>query len=148
MMQLSQKCQYALRAMYELAIRFGRGPASVSEVAAAQAIPPKFLELILGQLRRCGLVISRRGSQGGYELACHPREATVGQVIRLIEGPLAPVSCVAGEAEPDCPLHGRCAFMGLWQRASEAISGVYDNTSFEDLLAEQQAGAETPNYCI
>jgi len=112
MMQVSQKCQYALRAVYELAKRYGQRPLSGAEIARVQAIPPKFLELILRELRQAGFVESRRGPQGGYLLVEDPRQLAVGQVIRQIEGPFTPVSCLESADESLCPLKGRCAFSG------------------------------------
>ncbi len=90
-MSVSQKCQYALRAVFELASRHGDAPTSIREIAQAQAIPPKFLELILVQLRKAGFVESRRGAHGGYFLAVGPAALTVGEIIRFIDGPIAPV---------------------------------------------------------
>jgi len=148
MMQVSQKCQYALRAVYELAKRHGEGPASAPEIARAQAIPLKFLELILQELRQAGLVESRRGPQGGYLLAGDPRALTVSQVIRLIEGSFAPVSCIAAGDEPPCPLQGRCAFLDMWERARSAVAGVLDATTFQDLIEAEREVAFVPNYCI
>jgi len=149
-MNVSQKCQYALRALFELAKRLGEGLVPNGEIAAAQAIPPRFLELILGQLRQAGYIESRRGVHGGYMLAVRPEELSVGEVIRLIDGPTAPVKCIAGNGGGDCPLHGRCVFLGLWERANEAVSEVYDSTSFRDLLERerQAAGQRVPDYCI
>jgi len=147
---LSQKCQYALRAVFELARRYQDGPVSVSQIAAAQAIPPRFLELILKQLRQAGWVQSHRGVHGGYELAVSPYALTVGQVIRFIEGPLSPVRCLSDVDADTCPLRGNCAFEQLWRRAEQAVSAVYDTTSFQDLLERQAAaaGRYVANYCI
>ena len=118
-MGLSQKCQYALRGVFELAKRQGQGPTTVGDIAAAQVIPPRFLELILGELRKAGFVESRRGKQGGYLLRVLPRRLNVGTIIRFIEGPVGPVQCVRADEDADCPLHGRCAFLGMWERARE-----------------------------
>jgi len=149
-MNVSQKCQYALRALFELARQRGEGPVPVSEVARRQAIPPRFLELILKELRQAGWVKSFRGIRGGYVLAVAPGSLGVGEVIRFIEGPLAPVKCIAGPEGRACPLRGGCAFIGLWERAERAVSEVYDSTTFQDLLDEHEAAAETyvPRYCI
>ncbi len=148
-MNLSRKCQYALRALFELAGRPGRDPVPVGEIAKAQAVPPRFLELILAQLKQAGYVESRRGVQGGYLLAVSPDELSIGDVIRFVEGPLAPVECIAG-GETDCPLQGNCAFIGLWERARQAVADVYDNTTFHDLIEEHLAAARrhVPDYCI
>lgn len=141
-MNVSQKCQYALRAVYELAKRNGGGPTSIKEIAQVQAIPPRFLELILGQLKQSGYVQSRRGVAGGYLLAVPPGELCVGAIIRFIDGPLDPVKCIAGGRTKDCPLLGNCAFTGLWERAKQAVAEVYDDTTFEDLLEEERANTD------
>jgi Rrf2 family cysteine metabolism transcriptional repressor len=138
-MNLSQKCQYALRGVFELCKRYGQGVTRIGEIAEVQAIPPRFLEQILNQLRQSGYVESRRGIQGGYLMAVPPSQVTVGEIIRLIDGPIAPVKCVTGKAESDCPLFGKCAFMGLWERARDAMVAVYDSTSFQDLLDEEHS---------
>lgn len=150
-MSVSQKCQYALRALFELAKRPGARPTTVGDIAAVQAIPPRFLEVILGQLRQAGFVESRRGVRGGYLLAVSPGELTVGQVIRSVDGPLRPVDCLSDPGgSRDCPLRGRCAFMGMWERARDALTDVYDTTTFEDLLEEEQSatGEYVASYCI
>jgi len=147
---LSQRCQYGLRALFELGKRNPGEPVSIAEIAEAQAIPPRFLEQILAQLKQAGYVESRRGVQGGYLLSVSPDQLTVGEVIRFFEGPFTPVRCIAGKDGSDCPLKGNCAFMGLWDRARVAVEGVYDTTTFKDLIDEEVAAAEgrIPNYCI
>ncbi|MFP4353752.1 MAG: RrF2 family transcriptional regulator [Phycisphaerae bacterium] len=142
MTSVSQKCQYALRALFELCKRRGTGPTPVGQVAEAQSIPVRFLEVILGQLKQHGLVQSRRGVQGGYLVSREPSEILVGQVVRVVDGPLDPVDCLSesgcgstgnGSAKP-CGYDGLCAFRQMWEEARDAISGVYDQTSFQDLL--------------
>ena len=149
-MSVSQKCQYALRAVFELARRFGDGPTSIREIADIQAIPPKFLELILVQLRKGGLVESRRGVRGGYLLDGPPKDICAGEIIRFIDGPVAPVRCVSDDHESDCPLYDDCAFMGMWTRARDAVAEIYDSTTFQDLLDAQPTapGKYVPSYCI
>jgi len=98
-MQISQKCQYALRAVFELARRPREAPVKVGDIAEAQAIPPRFLEIILNQLKRGGFVESRRGASGGYSLARSPDELTMGEIIRFVEGPFKPVSCTVGDSQ-------------------------------------------------
>lgn len=153
-MSVSQKCQYALRAVLELSQRRGNGPVSATEIAQAQAIPLRFLELILGELKKGGFVESRRGAKGGYILRHSPGVLTVGEVMRLVDGSNSPVKCIDLDGEIDCPLQDRCAFGGMWQRARDAVSEIYDNTTFADLIAEQRAerraAAESyvPAYCI
>jgi Rrf2 family transcriptional regulator, cysteine metabolism repressor len=150
-MLLSQKCQYAFRATFELARRHGTGqPISVAEIAQAQAIPPRFLEQILGELRHGGFVTSTRGSQGGYALAIAPEALTVGDIIRFVEGPLAPVQCVSRIPDPECGLKDNCLFIGFWQRAASALEQVYNGTTFQDLVdqSKAQAATEAVNFSI
>ena len=149
-MSVSQKCQYGLRALFELSKRDRTKPTTISQIAKAQAIPPKFLELILGELRQGGFVESRRGVHGGYLLVAAPGSLTVGDIIRFIDGPIAPVRCLNTIKKADCSLKGNCAFMGMWDRAREALSEVYDKASFQDLIDEEEAaaGAYVGQYCI
>jgi Rrf2 family protein len=150
-MLVSQKCRYALRAVLELARRYGMGACKNAEIARTQAIPPRFLEIILGQLRRGGFVVSRRGSAGGYMLALDPAEITVGSVIRFVQGPIEPVGCIGDDATEDCPLASDCAFTGLWGRLGQCISEVCDGTTFQDLLDEEARRREqefVPSYSI
>ncbi len=145
-MNVSQKCQYALRAVFELSRRPRQSPVRTSEIAEAQAIPPKFLELILGELKRAGLVESRRGARGGYLLLGQPDRLTVGEVIRFVDGPVAPVKCITETERADCPLYGGCAFIGMWSRARDALDHVFDNTTFQDLIDEDRSAVA--DYCI
>jgi Rrf2 family transcriptional regulator, cysteine metabolism repressor len=149
-MNISQKCQYALRATFELAKRSSEKPVSSVEIAKKQAIPPRFLESILAQLKQAGLVQSRRGASGGYVLALPAAEITVGDIIRRIDGPLDPVRCIAGSSGKACPLLGNCAFEGLWERSKNAVSEVYDSTTLDDLVQEDRTrqSVEALNYCI
>jgi Rrf2 family transcriptional regulator, cysteine metabolism repressor len=131
---VSQKCQYAIRAVFELARRQGQGPIKISEIAEAQDIPLRFLEVILNQLRRAGFVQSRRGAEGGYQLARQPAKIMVGEIIQFMDGPLVPVACMTEKDTRGCALHGNCVFIGMWKRAAKAISDVYDTTSFQNLV--------------
>lgn len=147
-MSISQKCQYALRASFELAKRHNAGMTPIADIAAAQAIPIRFLEVILSQLRQGGFVESHRGPRGGCRLTREPGQITAGEIIRFIDGPLSPVRCVDGSTQ--CPLQGHCVFLGLWQRATAALADVYDNTSLQDLIEEEQTArvGQNPSYCI
>jgi len=138
-MNLSQKCQYALRAVFELATRHGQGPVPVGQIAGQQDIPARFLELILVQLKQAGYTESRRGVQGGYSLSVLPKHLSVGDVIRTIEGPLLPVRRTEESAGKRTPPHGHHAFSRLWGRAEKAVADVYDTTSFQDLIDEDKA---------
>ena len=141
-MQVSQKSQYTLRALFELAKRQGGEPATVAEIADAQAIPRRFLELIFLDLRSRGLIESRRGSQGGYVLTASPETITVGDIIRAIDGSLSPVKCLVGRSEEHCRLRNRCVFLSVWQRAQKAMEEVYDNTTLQDLIDDERTAAQ------
>ena len=149
-MNLSQKCQYAVRAFLELSKRYGQGAVPASEIAAAQAIPQRFLETILNSLKPTGLVASRRGVQGGFYLTREPKDIPVGTIIRLIDGPLDPVRCTGDRDSSDCPLKDKCSLIQLWDEARAAVEAVYDRTTFAE-LAEREAAInrrETADYCI
>jgi Rrf2 family transcriptional regulator, cysteine metabolism repressor len=131
---VSQKCQYAIRAVFELAKQDGHGPVKIGDIAGKQAIPVRFLEIILNQLKQAGFVQSRRGATGGYFLARRPQIIKVGDIVRFVEGPLAPVACMTDKSSSSCALAGACAFIGMWQQVAVAVSEIYDRISFQDLV--------------
>jgi Rrf2 family protein len=147
---ISQKCQYALRAVFELALRQGQGPVRIADVADAQAIPPRFLEVILGQMKQGGFVESRRGAEGGYMLARPPAAITMGDVIRFIDGPIAPVACIRDGDSSNCPLDGECVFYDIWVEVQKVTSEIYDQTTVDDLVTRHKAkaGRFVPNFAI
>ena len=147
-MQISQKCQYALRALFELAKRQDVETASVAEIAEAQAIPQRFLEVVLQDLRNEGMVGSRRGNQGGYFLAVLPRSISVGDLIRLVDGSLSPVSCLVGRGEEHCRLKTRCVFQSVWRRAQKAMEEVYDHTTLQDLIDDERTAAKQQELLV
>ena len=129
-MDVSVKGEYALRAVFDLAGRGGSDPVKIAEIAARQRIPQKFLELILSQLKQGGYLGSRRGADGGYFLARPPRNITVGDVLRHIDGPISPGrKQQRGNLPPDSP------FPELWQEVERALSSVIDKTTFADLVS-------------
>jgi len=133
-MLITKKNQYALRAIFELARQWGRGPIKISDIAEAQNIPVRFLEVILGQLKGSGLVKSKRGYTGGYELIPPPEDITVGRIMRFMQRNMAPTECFALVPESNCPFVSNCAFFPMWSRVKDAIFAVYDETSIRDLL--------------
>lgn len=141
-MHISQKCQYTLRALFELAKRYGGEPVSAAEIAEAQAIPPRFLELILQELKNSREVESRRGNNGGYVLAVPPDTITVGDIIRSVDGSLSPVHCASTKARGHCLLMGRCPFMEVWRKAQAAIEDVYDSFTLRNLVDNERTIAE------
>jgi Rrf2 family protein len=137
-MTVSAKCYYGLRAISALAEQGTATPMKAGEIAERQHIPIKFLEAILSQLKGGGYVNSRRGAEGGYVLARPADKLPIGEIIRFIDGPLAPVDCVSVSRPKECEYPGHCPFFGLWGRVRKAISEVVDQTTFADLIEENQ----------
>jgi Rrf2 family protein len=138
---LSQKAKYALRAVMMLAERAGEAdPVRVPEIAQRERISLKFLEAILVELRDAGLVESRRGRNGGYRLKRAPEEISFGDVIRIVDGPLAPIRCASRtQFEPcaDCPDVASCVIRWAMVRARDAISNALDHCSLAEALSQQ-----------
>ena len=134
---ISQKAKYALRALVALA-RAGRGQSRmIGEISQDQAIPKKFLEQILLELKRAGIVNSKRGRMGGYELLKAPEEITYGEVLRLIDGPIAPLPClskIAYKKCSDCKDEDSCEVRHVFERVTLATRAVLDQTSLADSL--------------
>ncbi len=136
-----KKSQYALRAIYELAKRKDSGPTKISEIAAAQAIPRRFLEVILNQLKSSGIVASKRGFYGGYFLTKSAEKVSVGDVLRFLDKDQGPSQCIACVSQSTCPFVEQCAFSTLWRKVKTAAFDIYDDTSMQDLLdTNAQAG--------
>ncbi len=137
-MKLSTKGRYGVTAMYDLAMHSGKGPISLKSVAERQLISEHYLEQLMGQLRKAGLVKSTRGAQGGYMLTKRPEEITVGDIVRVMEGPIAPVDCLLSENSSSCAKASRCVTRGVWQKVGESIAKVLDEITLADLCLEDQ----------
>jgi len=148
-MAITQKSKYALRATLELAMRFGHGPVSIGEVAKAQAIPARFLEAILAQLKRANLVESRRGNEGGYVLARPPVRISVGDVLRVVQGALADPE-VAGRSQGNGSHASQAVFTPIWDAAVRSATSVYDAANFQVLVDRYRTalGNNVPDYSI
>jgi Rrf2 family protein len=138
-MKVSTRGEYGLRAMVALAREYGNGPVALTSVAHDSSVPAAYLEQLMGVLRRAGLVASTRGAHGGYQLARAPEEIRVGDVYRVLEGPVAPMECVS-EVEPDdqCPLIEGCATRVVWLKVRDNIVEALDSTTLADLLAQSR----------
>jgi Rrf2 family cysteine metabolism transcriptional repressor len=134
-MKVSTRVHYGLRAMTELARSYRDGrPLSISEIARSEALPLAYLEQLVGELRRAGLVEGTRGVRGGYRLARGPEAITVGDVYRVLEGEVAPVECTAEDYLPgSCARENECLSRSIWERVQQAILAVLDSTTLEDL---------------
>src|SRR6201986_4341600 len=141
-MNISVKSEYALLALFDLALQPAGEPVKIADIARRQSIPQKFLELILASLKQGGFVISRRGADGGYLLARNADSITVGQVIRFVEGRQRNRS--AGSDPPDIPLSN------LWRQVDSAVSDILDSTTFAQLVRdwEELTRRFVPNWEI
>ena len=136
-MRISTKGRYALRIMIDLAMNLNQGPIRVKDIAARQDISEKYLEQIIAMFNKAGYVKSIRGAQGGYLLTKDPAEYTVGMILRLAEGSIAPVSCVDGAAE-GCDKKDACVSAMLWEKINDAVNEVVDHTTLQDLVVWQK----------
>lgn len=138
---LTRKSKYGLKAMLQLARAHGGGPVLISELADQERIPKKFLESILLELKRRGLVHSRKGPHGGYQLGRPPERISVGEVMRVLDGPLALVSCVSQTAYApceECVTERDCAVRRLFQEVRDETARILDGTTLA-------AAAATPS---
>jgi len=143
MYRTHKKDQYALRAIFELAKHRGKGPRKISEIAKAQIIPLRFLEVILNNLKGSGLVDSKRGFYGGYHLLRPPDEITVGDVFRYVQGAPDQSQCTACISKTDCPFQDKCAFKYMWTKVKNAVFNIYDETTIQDLLDNERQMSQT-----
>lgn len=146
---VTQKCLYALRAILELSKRGEEGPVKADRIAEAQAIPVRFLEQILAQLRQGGFVTSVRGREGGYSLARPPVALTVGEIVRFVDSPFDHAGCHCKTGSRVCPLDSSCVFFPLWERVRKAVAEVLDAATFRELAElERRRTAPAIDYCI
>lgn len=148
-MKLSKKCQYALKALFELAWRDNGTPVKTRSIANAQRISLRFAEIIMNDLKHGGFVESRRGKEGGYILARDIKDLTVREVIDYIQGPISLVP----DSNKDNGDHfwgGNEAFKDLWRQVNDAVSEVFDNKTFAELVEFERATREkcAVNYNI
>ncbi len=137
-MKLSTKGHYGLRAMFELALHYGDDPIPLKMVAERQQLSENYLEQLIAALRKAGLVKSVRGAQGGYILARKPDEITVGDVVRVLEGPIAPLECVNEEDPGHCDQFGCCISRNVWAKVRDSIVEVMDSISLADMCREAE----------
>ena len=135
-MKISTKGRYALRLMIDLANNADGNPIRVKDIAERKNISDKYLEQIISVLNRAGFVRSVRGPQGGYMLKKNPEDYTVGMILRLTEGSLAPVACVE-EDVTDCERQSGCVTYLLWRKINDAVNDVVDTITLKDLVGWQ-----------
>jgi Rrf2 family protein len=145
---ISKKTKYALKGLIYLARKYDQGPILISDLARYERIPKKFLELILLSLKNNGVLQSKKGKGGGYYLGKHPKEISIGNVIRILDGPLAPVPCVSESAYAKCQecLDERCCGIRLVMKdVRDAITSILDKTSLSDMLEFEEKAIKMEN---
>ncbi len=152
---ISKKTKYALKALIYLTREYDKGPILILDLAREERIPKKFLELILLSLKNNGILHSKKGKGGGYYLARPPKSVSMGQIIRILEGPLAPVPCVSETAYAhceECNDEETCGIKMVMKDVRDSISGILDNTSLADVLEKiehaRMRGQKILNYMI
>ena len=134
-MKISYKGDYALKAILDLSFRYDSGQiVPINDIAARQNIPVKYLEQIMLVLKGAGLVESKRGLGGGFFLRRRPNEITVGQVLRLLEGPIEPIACGRHKHDSSCGEESACAFREIWLKVTDAITGIVDQVTFSHIM--------------
>lgn len=135
-MKLSTKGEYATRAVLYLSQRYGGEVIQIHEIARHEKIPVKYLEQILLALKNAGLLRSKKGVKGGYYLARSPEEITMGEVVRVMDGALAPIKCVSTNFYERCPEELSCGIRNVWLEVRNAVANILDNTTFADLCKD------------
>jgi len=140
-LKFSSRSHYGLLAMVALARSYPRGPVPLAEIARSENISLSYLEQLIASLRKAGLVESTRGVHGGYELTADPATVTVGQVVRTLEGPIAPAECASEIENPGCcERESDCPSKILWEHVRDNIAQVLDATTLADLSSTGELG--------
>ena len=136
-MNITSKGRYALRVMLDLAQHREEGYISLKTIAERQGYSMKYLEMIVGSVKRAGLVASTRGKEGGYRLVRDPEDYTIGEILRCIEDNLAPVACIkAGDI--CCEHAGECMTVPMWKELDDITNAYLDGVSLQDLLTGEK----------
>lgn len=146
-MRITTKGEYGIRALLELAQRYGEGPVPSAEIAAAQHVPENYLDQILLLLRRAGIVRSIRGPSGGHMLARAPEEINLGEVLSVLEGTFEPMECVNPDFS-DCLLLESCTIRRVWRELKHVTDEVLYSTTLAHLVEQSQPRIEQPVYFI
>jgi Rrf2 family cysteine metabolism transcriptional repressor len=147
-MWINRRTDYATRAVLALALADDGRPHKLQELAEATSTPLTVLEQLLPQLRAAGIVRSERGPAGGYRLNHPPAEITLGRVVRLIQGPLAPIACATRHDAEPCPMELGCSLQATWSAVRDATIAILDATTFADLAAQAGGRWEPPPVAV
>ncbi len=136
-MKVSTKGRYALRIMLDLAVHNTGELVPLKDIAKRQEITLKYMEQIISPLSKAGLVVSLRGSSGGYRLARKPSQYTCGDILRVVEGPLTPTACLSQSGTVDCPRAEICPTVSFWKGLYQVIENYVDSVTLEDLMEKE-----------
>lgn len=137
LMKISTKGRYAIRLMFDIARHSNGENVSIRDISERQDISLKYLEQIVNMLSRSNFLKSQRGSQGGYKLTRKPEEYTIGEILRVTEGEMAPVSCLE-DKENQCPKAGQCPTINFWTGLYQTINNYLDGTTIADLVRNDE----------
>jgi Rrf2 family protein len=137
MLKLSTKGQYGVRAMFELARNFDKGPLTIKEIASRQDVSVAYLEQLLNKLRKSKLIKSRKGPGGGYVISRKPKDISVGMILNSLEGPVAITQCLDPSTSKGCKRVDSCVARLLWKSLGEKIESFLDTINLNDLLNEE-----------
>lgn len=138
-MKLSTKGRYGLKAMLDIAINGKDQCVSLKQIAERQSLSENYLEQLISLLKKSGLLKSTRGAQGGYTLSKNPEQITVGDILRALEGSLAPVDCVLVNENKKCSDSNGCVTKFIWKKVTDSINDVVDNITLMDLVDEHNS---------
>lgn len=139
MIKFSTRGEYGIRMVVEIARHYGRGPVALSEVARSEDLPLPYLEQLVGRLRKADVLASRQGAHGGYELTRSPQDITIGEVLRALEGPIAPMMCASEvpEASVECERQSSCTVTTVWARVRDAVAEALDGITLAELVTQK-----------
>lgn len=149
-MKISFKGDYALKIILDLSLNYGRGLTQIRDISKRQDIPEKYLEQIIMILKGANYIRTQRGAKGGIFLAKPPSKITLGEIIRLMEGPTSPITCVSTSAYTKCGFEKKCVFRDVWLDIKNKINDVVDQTTFEDMVEKVREfqGERVVDYVI
>jgi len=124
--------------MFDLAMHEGEGAIALKSIAQREGISEKYLEHLFASLKKAGLISSVRGAQGGYRLARSPEDITLGDIIRVLEGPVAPTDCVVDEGRVQCSRSSECVMRSIWGRIRDEVNAILDDITLQQIVEEQR----------
>jgi Rrf2 family protein len=146
-MKLSTKGRYGLQAMVDLAVYSKETHVPLKNIATRLCISENYLEQLIALLKKAKLVSSVRGAQGGYFLTRAPEDITIGEILRALEGSLAPTDCTCEKNSVHCALDGKCVTKSVWEKIRDGINEVVDNISLDELMKDyEQISQQNPNF--